>query len=212
MDITWLGHSCFRLKGKEAVLITDPCSPDTGYNAAKQKADIVTISHAHIDHAYTDLIEGDYRSIDKPGEYEVKGVFITGMPSTGNMEGEGGPSKNTVFTIEMDGITFCHTGDIDHALSSREIEEIGNVGILLLPVGGISTIDSNTAAELVRSMSPGIVIPMHYKTPLEKGNLEPLDRFLKKMGIKEITSQQKLNINRATFAENTQIIVLDYPQ
>lgn len=212
MDITWLGHSCFRIKGKEVILVTDPYSPEIGYNMVKQKADIVTISHAHPGHAYTDAIERDFKEVRNPGEYEIKGVFITGI-STYHDQVQGDKlGKNTLFVIEMDGITICHMGDLGHSLSSKEVEDIGSVSILLLPVGGITTIDSGTAADIMRIMSPRVVIPMHYKTSALKQELEPLDKFLKKIGIKEINPQPKLIINRSTFTENTQIVILNYPE
>lgn len=211
MDITWLGHSCFRIKGKEAVLITDPYSPDLGYNIGKQKADIVTVSHVHAGHSYVNAIEGDFKEIKGPGEYEIKGIFITGLSTYHDSVHGDKLGKNIVFTIEMDGITLCHMGDIGHALSSKEIEDIGSIGILFLPVGNVSTIDSGTAADMVRAISPRIVIPMHYQIPVINRDLDPLDKFLKKLGIKEINPQPKLNINRSTFTENTQIIVLNYP-
>lgn len=212
MEITWLGHSCFRLKGKEATIVMDPCSPDTGYSLAKVKADIATISHGHPGHSFLSAIEGDYKKISSPGEYELKGVFINGVPTFhDNVEGKE-LGKNVVFLIELEGVTLCHLGDLGHSLSPKEIEGLGDIGVLFLPVGEGKTIDSTVASEMVRSISPKIVIPMHYKTPVETGTLEPLDKFLKKMGLKEIIPVPKLSITRATFTENTQVMVLNYPE
>jgi L-ascorbate metabolism protein UlaG (beta-lactamase superfamily) len=211
LDINWLGHSCFRIKGKEAVLITDPCSPQTGYSIGKVKADIVTVSHNHPGHSYMDGLEADYRIIKGPGEYELKGVFVTGIATYHDKSDGQERGNNNVYVIEMDGITICHMGDIGHLLSSKVIEDIGSVGILLLPVGGLSTIDSAVAAEIVRTMAPRVVIPMHFKTPVVSRDLEPVDKFLKKLGINEFVPQAKLSINRSTFTENTQVIVLSYP-
>ena len=211
LDITWLGHSCFRIKGKEAILITDPYDPQIGYTFGKQKADIVTISHQHLGHSYTQALEGDYKIIKQPGEYEVRSVFITGLPAYHDQVNGNERGKNNVFVIEMDGITLCHMGDIGHLLSSKEIEDIGSIGVLFLPVGGFSTIDSGTATDLVRLMSPRIVIPMHYKTPFLKSELEPVEKFLKKLGIKDINMQPKLSITRSTFSESTQVLLLNYP-
>jgi L-ascorbate metabolism protein UlaG (beta-lactamase superfamily) len=211
LDITWLGHSCFRIKGKEATIITDPCSPETGYNPVKQKADIVTISHNHPTHSYTGMIEGEYKKLNSPGEYELKSVFITGIPTYHDKSNGTERGKNVVFVVEIDGVTICHLGDIGHTLSDSVIEGIGDIGVLFLPVGGLTTIDSTIAAEMVRSISPKIVIPMHYKTAVVSTDLEPVDRFLKKMGLKETVSQPKLSITKTTFTENTQVIVLNYP-
>ncbi len=211
MDINWLGHSCFKIKGKEAVLVTDPCSPQTGYSMGKVKADIVTLSHNHPGHSYLDGVEGDYRIIRGPGEYELKGVFITGIATFHDKSDGEERGKNNIYMIEMDGITICHMGDVGHLLSSKVIEDLGSVGVLLLPVGGLSTIDSTVAAEIVRTMAPRIVIPMHYKTPVVSRDLELVDKFLKKLGINESIPQAKLVINKSTFTENTQVIVLTYP-
>ncbi len=211
MDINWLGHSCFRIKGKEAVVITDPCHPDTGYSIKKSNADIVTVSHKHPGHSYTDAVDNDFKVISGPGEYEMKGIYITGIASFhDNSEGtERG--KNTVYLIELDGVTLCHLGDIGHLPSSHMEEEIGEVGVLFVPVGGISTIDSSVASDIVRSLSPKIVIPMHYKTPKATRNLDTAEDFLKKLGTKEIVSQPRLTFNRSTLPVSTQVVVLDYP-
>lgn len=211
MDIFWLGHSCFRLKGKEAILITDPPGTEIGYKLLPQKADIVTISHEHIGHSNVSLVDGDCRIVRGPGEYEIKGVFITGIASSHDQMSGNKYGKNTIYLIEMDGVTICHLGDLGHNLSSDIIEMLGNVGVLMIPVGDVSTIDSNVASELVRAITPRIVLPMHYKTDLEKNELEPLDKFLKKMGIKDVVVQPKLSINKSTFSENTQLVVLQHP-
>jgi L-ascorbate metabolism protein UlaG (beta-lactamase superfamily) len=211
LDITWLGHSCFRIKGKESIVITDPCNPDTGYPLGKLRADIVTVSHSHSDHSYLEAIEGEYRVIKGPGEYELKGVFITGIPTFHDNNQGGERGKNNVYLLEIDGVTLCHLGDIGHLLSSGVEEELGDVGVLFLPVGGVTTIDSSIAADIVRRLAPKIVIPMHYKTPVVTRELEPLDNFLKKMGLKEITSQPKFSVNRSTLPPSTQVVILNYP-
>lgn len=211
MDINWLGHSCFRIKGKEAIVITDPCPPDTGYSLSKLRADIVTVSHSHSDHSYVQAIEGEYKVVKGPGEYELKGVFVTGI-STFHDNSQGSErGKNTVYLLEMDGVTLCHLGDIGQSLTSALEEELGDIGVLFLPVGGRTTIDVSVAAEIVRSLAPKIVIPMHYKTPVLPKDFETLDKFLKQMGIKEVAPQPKLLVNRANLPPSTQVVVLSYP-
>jgi L-ascorbate metabolism protein UlaG (beta-lactamase superfamily) len=211
LEITWLGHSSFRIKGKEAIIVTDPVGPNIGYPVGKTKTDIVTISHNHPGHSFTAAIDGEYKEIRNPGEYELKGVFITGIPTFHDKVSGAELGKNVVFVFEIDGVTICHLGDIGHPLSSSLVEDIGDTGILFLPIGGVTTIDSNIASEVVRSIAPKIVIPMHYKTPIVTKELETLDKFLKKLGIKEIASQPKLTITRTTFSETTQVVVLNYP-
>jgi L-ascorbate metabolism protein UlaG (beta-lactamase superfamily) len=211
LDIFWLGHSCFRIKGKEATIVTDPYDPSIGYTSGKQTADIITISHGHPGHSYLGNCEDGYRVINGPGEYELKGVFITGI-QTYHDQAEGQErGKNTIYIFEIDGITLCHLGDLGHSLSASVIESIGNVTILFLPVGDVSTIDSIVAAELVRAISPKIVIPMHYKTDAVTKQLDSVELFLKKMGIKDVEPQPKLSLTRSVVSDNLQVVLLNYP-
>ncbi|MBM3167404.1 MAG: MBL fold metallo-hydrolase [Chloroflexi bacterium] len=211
MDINWLGHSCFRIKGKEAVLVTDPCHPSIGYALGKLQADIVTVSHFHPGHSYTEAISNDFKVVNSPGEYELKGIFITGMTTFHDSEKGCKLGKNTVYLIECDSMTLCHLGDLGHLPDSDLMEALGEIDVLFLPVGGVTTIGGATAAEIVRGLSPKVVIPMHYRTSVLVGELEPADKFLKELGLKEIVSQPKLSVNRANLPPTTQVVVLDYP-
>lgn len=210
MEITWLGHSCFRIKGKDAIVITDPCHPSLGYTLGKLHADIVTLSHFHPGHSYSEAITSEFKEIRGPGEYELKGIFITGIATFHDSEQGDKLGRNTVYVLEMDGITLCHMGDLGHLPASQLMEAIGDVDVLFLPVGGVSTIAGSTAAEIVRHLSPKIVIPMHYKTSAEVRDLQPVDRFLTELGVKEMVSQRKLSINRSTLPISTQVTILDY--
>lgn len=212
MEITWLGHSCFRIKGKDAIVITDPCHPSLGYTLGKLHADIVTLSHFHPGHSYSEAITSEFKEIRGPGEYELKGIFITGIATFHDSEQGDKLGRNTVYVLEMDGITLCHMGDLGHLPASQLMEAIGDVDVLFLPVGGVSTIAGSTAAEIVRHLSPKIVIPMHYKTSAEVRDLQPVDRFLTELGVKEMVSQHKLSINRSTLPTSTQVTILDYHQ
>ena len=210
MDITWLGYSCFRIKGKEVTVITDPYPPGLGYSLGRPQADIVTVSHSHPEHSYTQGISGGTKVIKGPGEYELKGTFITGI-ATWHDANEGQKlGKNTVYLLELDSLILCHLGDLGHQLSSELIEELGDIDVLFLPVGGVSTIGGATAAEIVRRLTPKVAIPMHYKTATLKKELEPVDKFLKEMGIKENVSQPKLSVSRSNLPTSTQVTVLDY--
>lgn len=211
MEITWLGHSCFRIKGKEAIVITDPCHPSVGYSLSKLQADIVTLSHFHSGHCYTEAITSEFREINGPGEYELKGVFIMGIATFHDTEKGKKLGTNTVYFLEIDGMTLCHMGDIGHLPVSELAEDIGNIEVLLLPVGGVSTIGGSVAAEIVRHLSPKIVIPMHYKTPALLADLEPVDKFLKEIGASETVPQSKLSITRSNLSSGTQVVLLDYP-
>jgi L-ascorbate metabolism protein UlaG (beta-lactamase superfamily) len=209
LDITWFGHSCFRIKGKEVTVVTDPCSPDTGFSYNKIKADLVTISHSHPGHSYRDGLDGEFREIKSPGEYELKGVFITGIASFHDENGGSEKGKNNIFLIEIEGVTFCHLGDIGHLPATQVEEELGEVGVLFVPVGGVSTIDGTKAATLVRSLSPKVVIPMHYKTPQATHELESVDKFLKNFSTKDIVPQPKLTVNKSNLPLTTQIVLLE---
>jgi len=211
MEITWLGHSCFRIKGKEAVVLTDPCADSTGYSIGKVQADIVTISHAHPGHSFLDTLQEGYRAIKGPGEYEIKDTYITGTPSFHDDDHGKKSGKNTVYVIEMEGVTLCHVGDLGHSLSPEVTGELGNINVLFVPVGGHSTIGASAAADLVRNLNPGFVIPMHYKTADEKAELEFAERFLKELGIKDLATQPKLVVTRTNIPASTQVVLLDYP-
>ena len=166
MEITWLGHSSFKLKGKQATLITDPCSPETGYSLGKQTADVVTVSHQHPGHSYIEGINGNPHIVKGPGEYEINNLLIIGISTYHDKEKGKVKGKNTIYLIEMDEVSICHLGDLGHTLTDNQVEELGNIDVLLLPVGGVSTIGATTAAEVMRQLEPRIVIPMHYQTPV----------------------------------------------
>lgn len=209
MEITYLGHSCFRLRGKQATIVTDPFAPEPGYTLGKVGASIVTVSHPHPGHAYATGVSGSPRIIDRPGEYEVSGVLIIGLPTYHDKEKGTERGKNTVFVMEIDELSLCHLGDLGHSLSDTQLEEIGKVDVLMVPVGGITTINAKEAAALVRQMEPKIVLPMHYKTPAAKGELESVEGFLREMG-SQPTPQPKLSINKTNLPLSMQVILLDY--
>ncbi len=210
MDINWLGHSCFRLKGSQRVVITDPYSPEIGYTLGKQSAAIITVSHQHPGHSFVAGISDNPRVIKGPGEYEVAGTLIIGLATFHDREEGRARGKNTVYVIQLDELSVCHLGDIGHPLTARQIEEIGNVDILLVPVGGMSTINATTAAEVVRQLEPRLVIPMHFKTPVVNKDLEPIDRFLKEMGVKDAATRPRLVVTKNNLPAGMQVVLLDY--
>jgi L-ascorbate metabolism protein UlaG (beta-lactamase superfamily) len=210
MEITWLGHSCFLIRGKGQTIITDPCHPDLGYRLREPEADIVTVSHFHPGHSYIEGVANEPKQIKSPGEYEIGGTFITGISTFhDNKKGEL-KGKNTIYVIEMDGITLCHLGDLGHPLGPHLLEELGDVDVLFLPVGEVSTIPVDTAAEIVRQLEPPIIIPMHYKTEAFTGNLSLVGKFLDKMRIRELEAKPKLLITSSSLPTTTQTIVLNY--
>ncbi|MFH1486677.1 MAG: MBL fold metallo-hydrolase [Chloroflexota bacterium] len=210
MEVTWLGHSCFRLKGKEAVLITDPFDTSLGYSLGKPSADIVTVSHPHPNHANVDGVGGTPHPVEGPGEYEISGVFISSIRTFHDDEGGRRLGKNTVYVIEMDDLRVCHLGDLGHVPSSQQVEEISPVDILLVPVGGVTTIGAAEAAETIGLLDPKIVVPMHYRTEAIGLDLESPERFLKEMGLKELAPQPRLMVTKSNLPEVRQVILLDY--
>ena len=210
MEISWLGHSCFRIKGSQAVVITDPYPPDLGYSLGKQTARIVTVSHQHPSHSYVQGIGGEPRPVTRPGEYEISGVLIIGTATFHDAERGRKRGKNTVYLMEVDGISVCHLGDLGHVLTGEQVEGIDDVDVLFLPVGEKSTIDAPMAAEVIRQLEPKVVIPMHYKTPALSRKLEPVTEFLKEMGIEQMNSQPKLSLTKSSLPVSTQVFLLDY--
>ncbi|MFH1646831.1 MAG: MBL fold metallo-hydrolase [Chloroflexota bacterium] len=208
MDITWLGHSCFRIKGNQATVITDPFSPDLGYALGKPTADIVTVSHQHPSHSYIQGIGGEPKVVRGPGEYEISNVLIIGVATYHDAVKGQTRGKNTVYLMGLDGVAMCHLGDLGHVLNDEQVEEIGNVDVLLLPVGGVSTINATMAAEVIRKLEPKAVIPMHYKTDSVSRELDPVGDFLKEMGMENIESRPKLTISKSNLPLSTQVFLL----
>jgi L-ascorbate metabolism protein UlaG (beta-lactamase superfamily) len=209
MEITWLGYSCFRLKGKNITVMTDPFAPGLGYSLDKPNASIVTISHSHKNHSYVSGIAGQPKLINRPGEYEIGGALIIGISAFHDSENGTVLGNNNIYDIEVDDVTVCHLGDLGHPLSSNQTEELGNIDVLLVPIGGGTTISAAQAAALVRNIEPKIVIPMHYKTPTLTKELDPIDKFLREMGLTGIEPQPKLNVTRANLPLTTQVTVLN---
>jgi L-ascorbate metabolism protein UlaG (beta-lactamase superfamily) len=210
MEITWLGHSCFKIKGRQATIVTDPYSPDLGYSLGKLNASIVTISHQHPGHSFTADVGGNPRAITGPGEYEISNVLVIGVATFHDKDRGKIRGSNTAYLIEIDEISICHLGDLGHVLTDEQVEELGNVDVLLVPVGGVSTIDSPVAAEIVRQLEPKAVIPMHYKTPALSRKLEPVEAFLKEMGANNITPQAKLSLTKSSLPISTQVFLLEF--
>jgi L-ascorbate metabolism protein UlaG (beta-lactamase superfamily) len=210
MEISWLGHSCFCLKGRQATVITDPYSPDLGYSLGKPAARIVTVSHQHPGHSYIQGIGGSPRQVTGPGEYEIGNILIIGIATFHDKDRGKLRGKNTVYFIEIDDIAICHLGDLGHVLTDEQVEGLGKIDVLLVPVGGVSTINASTAAEVVRQLEPNVVIPMHYKTQALNRELEPVELFLKEIGAHDITPQAKLSLTKTNLPLSTRVTLLEY--
>jgi L-ascorbate metabolism protein UlaG (beta-lactamase superfamily) len=211
MEITWYGHSCFRLTERNfATVVTDPFDHKAvGYDALKLKAEIVTVSHEAPGHSNTDAVKGSTHALTGAGEFEIGGVFITAV-QTGSGKKSKDKTRNTLYVFDYDGITVAHLGDMLEVPSQSEVEALGTVNVLLVPVGGGSSLNAAKAAEVVSLIEPNIVIPMHYATDDSKVKLEALGKFLKEMGLGKVESQPSLKITRSSLPHETKVIVLDY--
>jgi len=211
MEIVWLGHSCFRLRAREAAILTDPCPKSTGYSMGRPTADIVTVSHEHEGHNAVEGVVGSPRVVRGPGEYEMAGVLITGIRTYHDNQRGARRGTNTAFIIEAENLRLCHLGDLGHLPTPEQVEAMGGIDILLVPVGGGNTLDATAAAETVSLLEPKLVIPMHYATPVTSRKLDPLDRFLKEMGASPtLTSQPRLSVSHSSLPHETQVALLDY--
>lgn len=212
MEIVWYGHSCFRMieRGMAAV-VTDPYDESIGYGPLKLKADIVTVSHAAPGHNNVDAVKGDRRVIAGPGEFEIGGVFVTGIATDGDRKKKAAePKRNTLYLFDFDGLTVCHLGDLDHVPSQAQIEALGAVDVALVPVGGGGGLNAAQAAEVVSLLEPSVVIPMHYKTDAVTLKLDPVAKFLKEMGLGAIKPEPSLKLSKSSLPDETRVVLLDY--
>jgi L-ascorbate metabolism protein UlaG (beta-lactamase superfamily) len=212
MEINWYGHSCFRLTERGmATVVTDPYDAEAvGYEPLKLKADIVTASHEAAGHNHLNAVKGYSHAITGPGEFEIGGVFITGVQTDGQGKKAAERPRNTLYVFDYDGLTVAHLGDLLTVPSQAEIEALGNVNVVLVPVGGGDGLNAAKAAEIVSLLEPNIVIPMHYRTPGTKVPLDPLDKFLKEMGLHETEHIASLKVTRSGLPDETKVVVLDY--
>jgi L-ascorbate metabolism protein UlaG (beta-lactamase superfamily) len=212
MEITFLGHACFRIKGKYSSIVCDPFTPEMlGYKFPKVEADIVTISHSHADHNNFSAVSGVRRVIEGPGEYEVGGVSILGFRSFHDDKGGSERGKNTIYVYELDDLRICHLGDLGHELSNELLENIGNIDILMIPVGGFFTVGPEQAGNIARNIEASIILPMHYFDPDLKedigSKLATVDSFLEISGL-SAEKMDKLNIRKEDILDGGQKIVL----
>ena len=213
MEITWYGHSCFRLTERNfATVVTDPYDNKTiGYDSLKLKAEIVTVSHDAPGHNHSDAVKGTTHVLTGPGEFEIGGVFITAVQTdAGTGKKKDKTSRNTLYTFDYDGITVAHLGDLKTIPSQAEIEALGSVNVALIPVGGGSSLNAAKAAEVVSLLEPNLVVPMHYATPDAKLSLDSLNKFLKEMGLNKVEAQPSLKVTRSGLPEETHVMVLEY--
>ncbi len=214
MEIVWYGHSCFRLTERNlATVVTDPFDHKAiGYFPLKLKADIVTVSHDASGHNNTGAVKGTSHVITGPGEFEIGGVFITGVQTDGGGSGRKAKEqvRNTLYVFDYDGLTVAHLGDLKQVPPQTEIEALGTVNVALVPVGGGGGLNAAKAAEVISLLEPNIVVPMHYSTPDVKISLDSLNTFMKEMGLSKPEPQPSLKVSRTSLPEETHVVVLAY--
>jgi L-ascorbate metabolism protein UlaG (beta-lactamase superfamily) len=212
MEITWHGNSCFRINERGmASVVTDPYDPEVvGNDPGKLRAEVVTISCDNPGHNFIKGIRGKAFEITGPGEYEIGGVFITGVRINGSRKKECDGLRNTVYLIDYNGLKVAHLGELNNVPSQTEVEGLGEVQVALVPVGGTSSLNAAKAAEVISLLEPSIVIPMHYDTGAPSLELDPLAKFLKEMGLTQVDTEESIKLTSVnSLPEETHVMVLD---
>jgi L-ascorbate metabolism protein UlaG (beta-lactamase superfamily) len=210
MEINWYGQTCFRLSERGlATVVTDPYPPDVGLTLPRHRAGVVTASRDDPQCCYISGVRGPFEFLNGPGEYEIGGVFVTGIATFADGKRGALHGLNTVFTFDFSGLTVCHLGRLGHVPTQSQVENLGTVDVLLVPVGGGGSLTPAQASEVISLFEPRLVTPMYYKIRGLKSSLGTLDRFLREMGMEKVDSQDVLKISRASLSEETQIVVLE---
>jgi len=212
MFITWLGHSCFKIQDKTGpggiTIATDPYDKSIGLRVPSFEANIVTVSHNHHDHNNVKAIRGNPYIINGAGEYEVQGIAIHGVESYHDKQGGKERGGNIIYRMEIDDISVSHLGDLGHELDNKQLEVLSGTDILLIPVGGVYTIDAKNAMEVVSQIEPRIVIPMHYKVPGLNLDIDGVNMFVKEIGVNPI-EEEKLKISKKGLPqEDMELVIL----
>ena len=209
MKIKWLGHACFMITSDTGTkLITDPYQPNEvlTYGEIKESADIVTVSHDHLDHSNVAAVSGSPEVVT--GTTEIKGIEFKGIPCYHDDAGGRLRGKNTIFCFEVDGVRVCHLGDLGHQLSDKQVSEIGTIDILLIPVGGYFTIDAKAATQVCNQLKPKVIIPMHWNNKWSIPEIANVDEFLRGKGDVSRLSASEVEFKQGELPATTQIIVL----
>jgi L-ascorbate metabolism protein UlaG (beta-lactamase superfamily) len=215
VELSWLGHACFRLRGRDVIILTDPYESDgLGFPPLAMRANVVTVSNNHPHHAGLSSVEGRPRVLNRPGEYEIGGALIWGVRTSARTDGAaaGSPDKNTAFIIQLEELTVCHLGDLAKSpLSPEELTHIKDADVLLIPVGGNCTINATQAAEVVAQVEPKLIVPMHYATDETRGQivLDEVERFCKELGATEAAPRPRLNITPTGLPAEPTVVLLD---
>lgn len=213
MEIKWYGQSCFRVKDNDKIIVFDPFSNDIGLTLPKLIADIILVSHNHHDHNnVVAIISEDNKKpfiVASPGEYEVSGVYIHGISSFHDKKEGEERGQNTIYVVNFNGIKICHLGDLGTPLSNGNLEALGEIDILFVPVGGKYTINIKEVMEVINQIDPKIIIPMHYKIPGLNIDIDGIENFAKQFKISSPEGQDFLKINKVDLpAKEREAIIL----
>lgn len=211
MKITWHGHSCFRLTSRGmATVVTDPYDHEVvGYDELSLRGHIISISQDSPAYNNVSVVKEKQRVLNGPGEYEIGDVFITAVRIDGGKRGDNS-ERNTMYVFDYNGVTVAHLGNLAKVPSQSQVESLGKVDVILVPVGGGEGLNAAKAAEMISLLEPGIAIPMHYGTSNCKLKLEPLSKFLKEMGLGEEKPKEELSVTQTSIPTETQVVVLEY--
>ncbi len=210
MEITWLGHSCFRLRSEDLVVITDPYPASVGLRPDSRAATAVTVSNAHPHHSNWPEVGGEPKAFLNPGEYEYSGIAVRGV-MTPLSAGEARENRNVAFCIEIENVNVCHLGDITEPLTPREIDTLSPVDVLLAPVGGGCTLGLERVHQILQDLDAKVVIPMHYNIPNLAVELGSLDAFLRLTGVSDVQPQPRLALTASNLPPTTRVVVLAPP-
>jgi L-ascorbate metabolism protein UlaG (beta-lactamase superfamily) len=208
MKITWLGHAAFLIETEDTKIVTDPYDDSVGYGPITMAVDFATVSHEHGDHNNVETLKGNPEVVRGSGSFEVRGITIRGIATYHDDEQGSARGENTIFVIEAEGLSVCHAGDLGHTLSKEQIEEIGKVDVLLLPVGGTYTTDAAQAAEVMEALDPRLVIPMHFKTPSLDFPIDGVEKFVKGRANARHVRLPVIEVTEESLPEEREIAVL----
>lgn len=207
MDITWYGHSCFRIIERGQIsIVTDPYDESIGLPPLKIKGDVVTVSHSAAGHANAEAIKGNTYVLSGPGEYEIGGTFLSGIAM--HYVSEESIQRNIAYLMRYDTLTVLHLGDLRHVPDQSTIEALGEVNVVLVPVGGGNSLKASSAAEVISLIEPHYIVPMHYALPGLTIDLDPVEKFLREMGVSQIEEQETLRVSATYLPEQPQVVVL----
>lgn len=214
MNITWYGHSCFKIQtkkergGDDVNLFTDPFDKSVGLRPPQGGADVITVSHNHPDHNQTQSLKNNPFVIDAPGEYSLKGIAIRGIESFHDNTQGAEKGRNTIFVIESEDIRICHLGDLGHLLEDKQVDAIGAVDILMIPVGGKYTLDSALAEKVAGQLEPKLILPMHYALPGLTFELDNVEKFCDDLGNETEKNVAKLTLKKKDLEDKNGKIIL----